>query len=166
MKKDTNTHDRIAAATIAQTQEVWEADAPHAADDGYIGDMLDSISPEPRYDMLDEDWEAIEDHLPDIDPDLDDEGDREFLRKAMADGTRQWLLAHPAEVVAYLAEDNGGLVRRDLDALREVGPTSDAATETIGTGYLADLLATTFGPDEDEDEVLFEALSNYLLERV
>lgn len=116
--------------------------------------------------MLDEDWEAIEDRLPDIDPDLDDEGDREFLRKAMADGTRQWLLAHPAEVVAYLAEDNEGLVRRDLGALREVGPTNDAATETMGMGYMADLLATTFGPYEDEDEVLFEALSNYLLERV
>lgn len=60
MNKNTNTHDRIAAAILAQTREVWEDDAPHAADDGYIGDMLDAISPCPRYDMLDEDWEAIE----------------------------------------------------------------------------------------------------------
>lgn len=171
MNKNTNTHDRITAVILAQTQEVWEADAPHAADDGYIGDMLDAISPCPRYDMLDEDWETIEDRLSDIDPDLDDEGDREFLRKAMADGTRQWLLAHPAEVVAYLAEDNPGYLRRDLDALRAVGTEDDAHLETVGVGYMSRALFAAFGMDPLEDEgeefdALFDALYEFLLERV
>lgn len=169
MNKNTNTYDRIIAATIAQMDEVW-ADTDETCADGTIGDLLDEISPEPRYDMVEENWEGIEDRLPDIDPDLDDEGDREFVRKAMAGGVRLWLLAHPAEVVAHLAESNEGLVRRDLDALREVqGEGSswmDATVETIGGGYLADLLVTTFGPDEDEDGVLFDALYDYLMERV
>lgn len=171
MDMSTRNHDRIVAAVYANLDEVYPTTNPTDGErDSWLDALLDEISECPYVDMLAENWGAIEDRLPDICPDLGDEEQEGWIRKAMADGTRKWLLAHPAEVVAHVAEENGGYLRRDLDALREVGADSDAATdaaiETIGAGHLADLLATTFGPDEDEDEVLFEALSDYLLERV
>lgn len=167
MDMSARNHDRIVAAVYANLDEVYPTTNPTDGErDSWLDALLDEISECPYVDMLAENWEAIEDRLPDICPDLDDEEQEEWIRKSMADGTRKWLLDHATEVVAHVAEakENGGYLRRDLDALREVGADSDAATETIGAGYLADLLAATFGPDEDE--VLFEALSDYLLERV
>ena len=143
MDMSARNHDRIVAAVCANLDDVYPTTNPTDGErDSWLDALLDEISECPYVDMLAENWEAIEDRLPDICPDLDDEEQEGWIRKAMADGTRKWLLDHAAEVVAHLAEENGGYLRRDLDALREVGADSDAATdaatETIGaSGRLA-----------------------------
>lgn len=172
MDMSTRNHDRIVAAVYANLDEVYPTTNPTDGErDSWLDALLDEISECPYVDMLAENWEAIEDRLPDICPDLDDEEQEGWIRKAMADGTRKWLLDHAADVVAHVAEGNPGYLRRDLDALRAVGVEDDAHLQTVGVGYMFRALFAAFGMDPLEDEgeefdALFDALYEFLLERV
>ena len=87
----------------------------------------------------------------------DEDIDWDVWESVVSEAARKWLIAHAADVVAKIATENEGWLRRDIDAMQ-----NGFDFETAMGGYLADGIASEMGGfDEDEDEVFANALVEF-----
>lgn len=87
----------------------------------------------------------------------DEDIDWDVWESVVSEAARKWLVAHAADVVAKIATENEGWLRRDIDAMQ-----NGFDYETAMGGYLADGIASEMGGfDEDEDEIFANALVEF-----
>lgn len=157
MENTTNTNTNNRTAAIEYLIEKWDANiaAGEVSTEDTIDAMLGQI--QKNFQGWDISAEELDDEAQAAMGWEDEDIDWDVWESVVSEAARKWLVAHAADVVAKIATENEGWLRRDIDAMQ-----NGFDFEIAMGGYLADGIASEMGGlDEDEDEIFANALVEF-----